>query len=395
MSHSMSSPRNIQLVFETYQKARLVFVQTMAELATRATNVKCLESAGVLELLRPLLYDACSTVRQCAVVAAARLAEHDENVARQILNGGMLTITLENLNKYNVYYKRSALYLMRAVAKHNEELASAIVRLGALEHIVSCLEDFDTQVKENAAWALGYIGKHSEHLSGLVVDAGTLPLLVLAFQEPEMSLKQIAAGALVDLAQHKPEAVVDAGAICHLVRGLENQDPKLKRSTLCALSAVAGTRASLAEAVVAGGALPPALLHAGHDTAPVRRAAACLLRDIVKHSVDAVVVLVEILQNSEDDAELCAAAWTLGHIAKHSPQHSLAVAVANALPRLLQLYTNPKSSSEVRARAACALKQSLQCCLHRPALEPLLHAAPACILKYVLAQYAKVSPIER
>ncbi|XP_032520539.2 sperm-associated antigen 6-like isoform X1 [Danaus plexippus] len=443
MSHSMSSPRNIQLVFETYQKARLVFVQTMAELATRATNVKCLESAGVLELLRPLLYDACSTVRQCAVVAAARLAEHDENVARQILNGGMLTITLENLNKYNVYYKRSALYLMRAVAKHNEELASAIVRLGALEHIVSCLEDFDTQVKENAAWALGYIGKHSEHLSGLVVDAGTLPLLVLAFQEPEMSLKQIAAGALVDLAQHKPEAVVDAGAVCHLVRGLENQDPKLKRSTLCALSAVAGTRAALAEAVVAGGALPPALLHAGHDTAPVRRAAACLLRDIVKHSVDlaqlvvntggcgplvellventggtrvpacmalgyiagqsdqlamavieskAVVVLVEILQNSEDDAELCAAAWTLGHIAKHSPQHSLAVAVANALPRLLQLYTNPKSSSEVRARAACALKQSLQCCLHRPALEPLLHAAPACILKYVLAQYAKILP---
>lgn len=36
------------IVFETYQKARLVFVQTMAELATRATNVKCLESAGVL-----------------------------------------------------------------------------------------------------------------------------------------------------------------------------------------------------------------------------------------------------------------------------------------------------------------------------------------------------------
>lgn len=67
------------------------------------------------------------------------------------------------------------------------------------------------------------------------------------------------------------------------------------------------------------------------------------------------------------------------------------------LPKLIlsrviffQLYTIPKSSPEVRARACCALKQALQCCLHRPALEPLLHAAPACILKYVLAQYAKV-----
>ncbi|XP_063535167.1 sperm-associated antigen 6-like isoform X1 [Cydia strobilella] len=444
MSHSMSSPKNIQLIFETYQKSRVAFVQAMAELATRATNVKCLESVGVLELLRPLLSDPCSTVRQCAVVAAARLAEHDEGVARQLLATGMATIALENLNKYNVFYKRSALYLMRAVAKHNEELASSVVRLGALEHIVSCLDDFDTQVKENAAWALGYIGKHNEVLAGMVADAGTLPLLVLAFQEPEISLKQITAGALVDLAQHKPEAVVDAGAICHLVRGLENQDPKLKRSTLCALGAVASARAELAEAVVAGGALPPALLHAGHDAAPVRRAAACLIRDIVKQSVDlaqlvvntggcgplvellnesmggvrvpacmalgyiagqsdqlamavieakAIAVLVTILQNTEgEDAELCAAAWTLGHIAKHSPQHSLAVAVANALPRLLQLYTNPKSSAEVHARTSCALKQALQCCLHRPALEPLLHAAPACILKYVLAQYAKILP---
>lgn len=47
---------------------------------------------------------------------------------------------------------------------------------------------------------------------------------------------------------------------------------------------------------------------------------------------------VDILQNSNsDDAELCAAAWTIGHVAKHSPQHSLAIAVANALPRLLQV----------------------------------------------------------
>ncbi|KPJ14295.1 Sperm-associated antigen 6 [Papilio machaon] len=437
-------PRLACCLFDTYQKARLTFAQAVADLATRSTNVKCLDSAGALELLRPLVSDANSTVRQCAVVAAARLAEHDEAVARQMLDGGILTTTLENLHKFNVYYKRSALYLIRAIAKHNEELASMIVRFGTLEHIVACMEDFDTQVKENAAWALGYIGKHNELLAGKVVDAGTLPLLVLAFQEPEISLKQITAGALVDLAKHKPEAVVDAGSICHLVRGLDNQDPKLKRSTLCALSAVASARVELAEAAVAGGALPPALLHAAHHAAPVRRAAACLLRDIVRHSIDlaqlvvntggcgplvellsengggarvpacmalgfiagqsdqlamavieakAIPALVEILQNNEaEEAEVCAASWTLGHIAKHSPQHSLAVAVANAFPRLLQLYTNPKSSGEVRARALCCLKQALQCCLHRPALEPLLHAAPACVLKYVLAQYAKILP---
>lgn len=66
----------------------------------------------------------------------------------------------------------------------------------------------------------------------------------------------------------------------------------MQRSALCALGAVASARAELAEAVVAGGALPAALLHAGHDAMPVRRAAACLVRDIVKHSVDVSALLL-------------------------------------------------------------------------------------------------------
>lgn len=56
------------------------------------------------------------------------------------------------------------------------------------------------------------------------------------------------------------------------------------------MGAVACARLELAEAVVAGGVLPQALLHAGHDCSPVRRAAACMIRDIVKHSVDVRII---------------------------------------------------------------------------------------------------------
>lgn len=41
-------------------------------------------------------------VRQCAVVAVSRLSEHDEGIARQLLNSGMVATVLDNLNKYNV-----------------------------------------------------------------------------------------------------------------------------------------------------------------------------------------------------------------------------------------------------------------------------------------------------
>ena len=81
----MSSTRSVLQVFEKYQKDRVTFVQTVAELATRpqacsksrfevvwwrtvqsctsltgsarAQNIEVLQQAGVMALLRPLLLD--------------------------------------------------------------------------------------------------------------------------------------------------------------------------------------------------------------------------------------------------------------------------------------------------------------------------------------------------
>lgn len=44
-------------VFEEYQKARVRFVQAVAEAATRPQNVDTMQNAGVMALLRPLLLD--------------------------------------------------------------------------------------------------------------------------------------------------------------------------------------------------------------------------------------------------------------------------------------------------------------------------------------------------
>jgi hypothetical protein len=52
--------RNINLSvlhFEEYQKARVKFVQAIAEAATRPQNIEVLHVAGVMQLLRPPLLD--------------------------------------------------------------------------------------------------------------------------------------------------------------------------------------------------------------------------------------------------------------------------------------------------------------------------------------------------
>lgn len=49
--------------FEAYQKARVTFVQAVAEAATRPQNIEVMQNAGVMQLLRPLLLDNVSLAR--------------------------------------------------------------------------------------------------------------------------------------------------------------------------------------------------------------------------------------------------------------------------------------------------------------------------------------------
>ena len=63
----MGSTRAVLQVFESYQKARVSFVQTVAELATRPQNIEALQNAGVMSLLRPLLLDSVPSIQQVRI----------------------------------------------------------------------------------------------------------------------------------------------------------------------------------------------------------------------------------------------------------------------------------------------------------------------------------------
>ena len=81
-----------------------------------------------------------------------------------------------------------------------------------------------------------------------------------------------------------------------------------------------------------------------------------------------------------------------GQIGRHTPEHAKAVAVANVLPRLLQLYMRTDLSEDLQTKSKKALKNILQKCVYLPVLEPLLHDASPNILKHVVAQFSKVLP---
>ena len=157
-------------VFEDYQKARISFVQTIAELSTRQQNVEALFSAGVMALLKPLLLDVVPSIQQSAALAIGRLASYSEELAQSVADNDIITQLMYSLPKQNRFFKKAACYILKAVAQHSVELAQSVVNAGALEPLVHCLDEFDPSVKEAAEYALGHIAKHNENLAHQVVE---------------------------------------------------------------------------------------------------------------------------------------------------------------------------------------------------------------------------------
>ncbi|AWP20773.1 putative sperm-associated antigen 6-like [Scophthalmus maximus] len=195
------SQRQIIQVFEQYQKSRMQFVQTVADLANRPQNIEFLQNAGVMSLLRPLMLDVVPGIQQTAALALSRLADHSYDLAEAVVNEDILPQLVHSLASQNRFYKKAAASVLRAVAKHSPGLSQAVVECGGVDALVLCLEDFDPGVKEAAAWALGIIARHD------------------------------ATSTLSDISKHTAElaqAVVDTGAIAHLAQMILNPDAKLK-----------------------------------------------------------------------------------------------------------------------------------------------------------------------
>lgn len=433
-------------VFEQYQRARVHFVQAVAEAATRPQNVDILQNAGALQLLRPLLLDNVPSIQQTAALALGRLANYSDDLAEAVVQNDILPQLVYSLGEQNRFYKKSAAFVLRAVAKHSPELAQAVVDAGALEGLVLCLEEFDPSVKEAAAWALGYVASHTATLAQAVVDVGALPLLVLCIQEPEISLKRITASALNDIAKHSPElaqSVVDAGAVAYLSPLIGHEDGKLKRQVCSALAQIAKHSVDLAEVVVEAEIFPRILMCLRDADVYVRKNAATCVREVAKHTADlaklvvnsggtsalvdyvrdtrgnvrlpgimalgyiaafseamalaiivakGVAVLKDALLNEPEDHVKAATVWTLGQIGRHTSDHARALGEGGLFPPLAVLLSRADSSDDLRMKCKRALKAVLAKSQDAQALAPLLRDPNPKVQKYALSQFAVILP---
>lgn len=372
----MPASQDVLNAFQTYQRARVTFVQTVADLSKQgAAAVDLMQNAGVMNLLRPLLSDNVPSIAQGASVTLGRLANSSEKMALSIVRNGILPELVNSLKSDNIYHKKSASYVLRTIAKHNADLGRFVVDAKAVPELKKCLEHIDPTVKEAACWALDYIAQHNAALAQIVVDEDVVPLLVLCIQEPEVTLKRIAASCMSNIAKHSPELaqkVLDSRCLPHFGTLLDNVDTgrrdvvdtKLKRQICACIAHIVKHSEANAQQIVDAKLLPlimDCLVHAddaGSD-ALLSKNASVVLREIANQSLELATIVVDHggidrlvthAEQFEQDVRLPAVA-ALGFIAGVSPELATQVIEAGAVQILHHALVKDVNQP---CKAACA-----------------------------------------
>ena len=428
--------------FEDYQKARISFVQTIAELSTHQQNVEALFSAGVMALLRPLLLDVVPSIQQSAAIAIGRLASYSEDLCKSIADNNIIPQLVESLPKQNRFFKKAACQVIKAVAMHNVELAQAVVDAGGLEPMVQCLNEFDPNVKEAAAFAIGQIAKHNEPLARCVVEARAVDSLILCLQEPELVLKRVASQALCHICKHTEQLAqpVAENGLDYICTYINYTDTPIKRNVINLLTNICKHSNELATLVISKISHPQKLLNCLKDEDEiVRLNSAMCISEIVNKSPElakeicqagAPQVLTNYIANSRGESRLhgiltmayiasynedsamqminagaltvlndamdndisqvkCGCCFAMNHIGRHTPTHANEVAHTGALEKMVFFLMDPNSTDDLKEKSKKALLQLVSHVSELSQLEPLLHVASNDILIPVFERFAK------
>ena len=94
--------RSILAVFTKYEKDRMLFAQTVADIASRDQNIDVLIQQGTISLFKPLLVDTQPSIRQAAAVTIGRVANLHAESAQAVVEQGLLKDLVTGLESQNV-----------------------------------------------------------------------------------------------------------------------------------------------------------------------------------------------------------------------------------------------------------------------------------------------------
>jgi len=231
-------------------------------------------------------------------------------------------------------------------------------------YLAALISHPDAQLKRYVCQCLAQIAKHTVDLAEVVVEAEIFPRIFNCLKDIDVQVRKNAATCIREIAKQTTELaklIVHSGGAAATVDYISESKGNARLPGIMTLGYISAFDDSLAMAVIVSKGIAP-------------------LKDALIHE--------------PEDHIKAAAAWSLGQIGRHSPDHAKYLAEADGPARLLAVYMmqEGQGSTDLKDKSKKALKNIIQMCTHLSSLEPLLILAPNNILTYVTAQFAKVLP---
>jgi 3-methyladenine DNA glycosylase AlkD len=257
-----------------------------------------------------------------------------------------------------------------------------VARAGTIPAVVPYLfsshPNCDPKLKQQVFYALAQIAKHSVAFAEEVVAGNIFPIALFCLKDRDETVRRLAAGLVREIVKHTQELaqlVMVHGAAAALVHYLKPESQNEPINAVMAIGHIASCSQSLALALLAE--------NAGAVTLNVFVSAKSYQSRTAKTYESLMIKTYYVMT---------AAAWAIGQLGKHSPEHAQKLTKLNALSLLLDAHNDPQAPEDLQVKTRRAFKNIVLKCTDHEVIRPLITPAPDRIKKYILEQIAKLLP---
>jgi hypothetical protein len=264
---------------------------------------------------------------------------------------------------------------------------------------------------------LGDLAKHSEALAQAVVAAGTIPVLVpyLYSSDPNCHpiLKQQVCYTLAHIAKHSvalAKEVVASQIFPIVLFLLKDRDPIVRRLAAGLVREIVKHTQELAQLAMRNGGAAALVVYlkpesqneplngvmaVGHIASFSQSLALALMAEYAAAVVLNVFVAAQNYRPKDARVyqTITATVWAVGQLGKHSPEHALKLTNLNALPLFVNAHNDPDAPDDMIQKTEAALKHLILKCTDLDALRPLITPAQGLVKLYIVQQIAKLLPL--
>ncbi len=260
-----------------------------------------------------------------------------------------------------------------------------MVAAKAVKPLVECLDEKEVTLKRVASSALTEIARQNKELARAVINEGAIPALAQLLSHTDAPLKQQVCACLARIASHDSEfadAVVTSEVPQKMPACLKDVDIRVRTNAAYLLREVVRVspkHVSLVMNFVGPAALVDFVSNcSGDPRLPgietlgyiAKNGEESMAKDCIKENAH--IALKDALMHESSDKIKERAAWALGRLGKHSADHANALAEADILRKLLDVYTKAGSGSDLKKKSKKALIRIIQKCNKIPLIEPLV-----------------------